>query len=252
MNLSIVTVCYNAESSIGETFESVLKQEYQDYEYLVIDGNSSDHTMQIVEEYRKKFKKKGIAFSVVSENDQGIYDAMNKAIRMAQGTWVYFLNADDRLYNKAVLKNIFSKKYEKADVIYGRVYKCAGNKVEMRAHRDIEEIVREMPFCHQGAFTKTELMKKNLFDQRFAICADYNFMLKMYLQGRCFQRIEDIVAYFSAEGVSSSNYLRMMKEGYQVRRENGIVSWKDRIYFHCYWYPANWYHIQKEARKREK
>lgn len=252
MKLSIVTVCYNAEATIGEAFESVLKQEYQDYEYLVIDGKSSDKTVLLAEEYRKKFEANGIPFHVVSEKDHGIYDAMNKAIAMAKGTWIYFLNADDRLYDTKVLKKVFSRQLIGVDVIYGRVYKCVGTKMELRSHGNIEEIVKEMPFCHQGAFTKTEWMKKFLFDQRFSICADYNFMLKMYLQGRCFQKIEDVVACFSAEGVSSRNYLRMMKEGYQVRKENGVLSWKDRIYFQCYWYPANWYHIQKEARKKGK
>ena len=88
MNLTVVTVCFNAEATIAATFESVLRQEYMDYEYLVIDGKSTDNTMDIVEEYSQRFKEKGISFRMVSEKDHGIYDAMNKAIKMAKATWI--------------------------------------------------------------------------------------------------------------------------------------------------------------------
>ena len=91
--ISIVTVCYNAERTIKSTIESVLKQTYTDYEYILIDGKSTDNTYKIVCSYDKKFKNRGVQYRHISEQDQGIFDAMNKGIQMARGRYINFMNA---------------------------------------------------------------------------------------------------------------------------------------------------------------
>lgn len=247
MNLSIVTVCYNAAATIEATFQSVLEQDYIDYEYIVIDGKSQDETPKLALQYKEEFLKKGVHFQVVSESDKGIYDAMNKAIRLAQGTWIYFLNADDSLYAKDTLSNVFSRKVvSDYDVIYGRVLKIKGATEEMRSHDPVDTIVRRLPFCHQGAFTKTIHMKKELFDLQYTICADYNFFLHIYLQGKQFLKIDTIIAKFSMNGLSSNHFYKMLKEGYRIRDKNGVLGWKEKLYANCYRLPVYWIYSQKK------
>ena len=248
MNLTIVTVCYNAEGFLERTFESAFFQSYTDYEYLVIDGGSNDNTINIVKQFQKKFLEKKIMFDYVSEPDQGIYDAMNKAIKQAKGKWIYFLNANDVFYDNAVLSKVFAQEIPKGiDVIYGKVVKKYKDHDELRKHNEIDEIVNGLPFCHQGAFVRTRLMKQQLFDLRYSICADYNFFLKLYLQGSQFQKIETIIAYYAMGGFSDRQYYKMLKEGYLVQKNNKILNWKQRLYLQCIKLPANWYHIKKVA-----
>ena len=115
MKLSIVTICYNAESEIEKTILSVSKQLFKDYEYIIVDGKSNDKTMDIIERYSDKID------TIISEPDNGIYDAMNKGIDCAKGKWTIFLNAGDYFYNDEVLLKLFTKLdiYENIDVAYG-------------------------------------------------------------------------------------------------------------------------------------
>ena len=91
--LSVITVCYRAGDLIAQTIESVLMQQYTDYEYVFVDGGSKDHTLSVIESYRERFEEKGIRYHVVSEPDQGVYDAMNKGVGEACGQWVLMMNA---------------------------------------------------------------------------------------------------------------------------------------------------------------
>ena len=105
MRFSVITVCLNAESVIAKTIESVLNQTYSPYEYLIFDGNSLDGTVKIAESYRTQFEKKGIRFIIQSEKDSGIFNAMNKGVKAAQGDFVSFLNAGD-IYLRDALEKV--------------------------------------------------------------------------------------------------------------------------------------------------
>lgn len=124
MKVSVVTVCFNAEKLIEETILSVINQTYSDIEYIIIDGASTDGTMNIVNRYRDRIAV------IVSEPDKGIYDAMNKGIALATGEWLNFMNAGDVFCNEKVLKNIFSQNYdEKISFIYSdNIFKENGKK----------------------------------------------------------------------------------------------------------------------------
>ena len=123
--ISIVTVCYNAERSIKSTIESVLKQTYTDYEYILIDGKSTDNTYKIVCSYDKKFKNRGVQYRHISEQDQGIFDAMNKGIQMARGRYINFMNADDKFHDSEVLETLFANQELDDDVIYGNTVRVS-------------------------------------------------------------------------------------------------------------------------------
>lgn len=162
--ITVVTVVYNGEQSIEKTIKSVINQTYANIEYIVIDGKSSDSTVDIIRKYNDKISL------WVSEPDKGIYDAMNKAIDIASGQWINFLNSGDVFYNNEVISKMFTTDYD-FDVLYGGVILrwkfgdelCLPDKKK-----------KEMPFCHQSCFTKTELLKEFHFDLKYKICADRN------------------------------------------------------------------------------
>ena len=105
--VSIITVSYNAEKMISETILSVLSQTYCDYEYIFIDGNSSDKTVEVIGKYKQCFEGKNVDYLLISEPDKGIYDAMNKGTALAKGEWILMLNAGDMLAHERVLEDFF-------------------------------------------------------------------------------------------------------------------------------------------------
>ena len=111
--ITIITICYNAEACIERTILSVINQTYPNIEYIIIDGNSTDNTLQIVEKYKDKITK------IISEPDKGIYDAMNKGLRITTGDWVNFMNAGDSFYSNDVLGKVFCQDYSGISVIWG-------------------------------------------------------------------------------------------------------------------------------------
>ena len=121
MKITVITSVYNGEDTIKRTIESVLTQDVKPYEYLIIDGLSSDRTLKIAESYRAAFENAGIIYSIVSEKDSGIYDAFNKGVLLAKGEYIAFLNADD-WYTPTALKTV-QKTYAEApfDFAYGTI-----------------------------------------------------------------------------------------------------------------------------------
>lgn len=194
--ISIVTVCYNAERSIKSTIESVLKQTYTDYEYILIDGKSTDNTYKIVCSYDKKFKNRGVQYRHISEQDQGIFDAMNKGIQMARGRYINFMNADDKFHDSEVLETLFANQELDDDVIYGNTVRVSRDEKWMTKADPIEFMKWNMPFCHQSSITKTSIMKTEFFDLAYRV-ADYNFFLRLYLNGGTFKYVDLIIADYS-------------------------------------------------------
>ncbi len=120
VKLSIITVCYNAEKTIKRTIESILNQSYKNFEWVVVDGKSKDKTMDIINGYLSKFKDDGINVTLVSEKDNGAYDAMNKGSLLAKGEYLTYMNADDTYYDNFAIEKFAKKANEStADIIYG-------------------------------------------------------------------------------------------------------------------------------------
>ena len=116
--LSIITVCYNAKEDLAQTVDSVLSQTWRNFEYIVVDGDSTDGTKEYLEQLRPSFKEKNITLRYVSEKDEGIYDAMNKGTLMATRHWLMYLNAGDLFVNASVLRNIFADDPD-TQILYG-------------------------------------------------------------------------------------------------------------------------------------
>lgn len=237
--LSIVTVCFNAEETVEKTLKSVLNQIYTNYEYIIIDGASTDNTNQIIQKYLSKFQEKGIIVKYISEKDDGIYFAMNKAIHMACGEWIAFMNADDSYFDDRVLSDIFDgKTYEGYDVLYGDTHFISYEGTKIMKPAQIEVLVDQGAFVHQSSFVKTEIMKEKLFDTSYSLAADYQFFLEIWLDHKQFYYIKDrVVSNFSTLGSSTKrNYssnleLRKIRCLHKIPGKNKFSLWFDYLWW---------------------
>lgn len=199
--ITIITVSYNAAKSIEKTILSVLNQKYSEIQYVIIDGNSTDGTVDIIKKYENRIS------SWISEPDEGIYDAMNKGIDIARGQYIYFLGADDRLVDNEIIKKISGFLTSDIDVVSGQVWlvdealriqKVYSNKF------NLEDIHNGYCIPHQGLFIKTNILKKYRFDCNYKIVADRELFYKLYFDDKIsFFYIDIKVAYYSADGISS-------------------------------------------------
>lgn len=225
---SIITVVYNGKHEIKKTIESVLTQNCTDYELLVIDGASSDGTPQAAMQYADVFQKKGIGFTVVSEPDEGIYDAMNKGIRKSCGEWLYFLNAGDCLYDAGVLRRVADKVQGDcgtAGIVYGDIYSERGEKgCVMKSKPNVDEMERNIPFCHQAVFVRGELHRRHLYNTSYRLAADYDFFLGEYRNGTHFQYMDVVVARFDLDGASNNNRKQLFLEYHTIYQKYGLES----------------------------
>ena len=212
--ISIVTVSYNAVLTIEQTILSVINQTYPNVEYIIIDGGSTDGTVDIIKKYADK-----IAYWV-SEPDKGIYDAMNKGVVVATGEWINFMNAGDIFTDSDVIDKLFHQ-----NIIINRVGIVFGDTLVVFRNR--EKIVRFgddahhkiMPSCHQSIFCRRNLLVSNPFDLRYKIAADYNFFFQLKQRKVEFQYIQLVVAIYDAtDGISSRNVWRTQKEMMTIER----------------------------------
>ncbi len=212
MKVSIITVCYNAQAFIENAIKSVVSQTYDNIEYIIVDGNSTDGTMDIVNRYKAKIAK------VVSEKDNGIYDAMNKGVKMSSGDIIYFLGADDTLYDNNVIFDIaveFNKDLD-IDLIYGKVMyrKVDGTGVPESnlPHNKNYQVKNKNDLmyngiCHQAIFAKKCLFERaGYFNTRYKICADFNWLVSVFgYQGLGVTYIDRYIANYSDQGFSAES-----------------------------------------------
>lgn len=234
--VTIVTVCYNAAESIRKTMESVLMQTYPNVEYLIIDGASTDDTLSIVKSMENAFLQKGFAFRYYSEKDSGIYDAMNKGIRLATGKWINFMNAGDGFYSEDVLMRTF-KDNPKENLLYGdTIFQMSFGDILLKP-KNIDSLRKHMVFCHQSVFIPTQVMKDYPFGLEYRIAGDYKFFYDYYNRGGSFRYLGYTIAYFESEsGLSSANSLQAHKENAQIRSEHLSYLWQLKYKFKCFSY----------------
>lgn len=199
--ISVVTVCYNACNDIEKTLVSVLNQNYENLEYVIIDGLSSDGTQDVINCCVEKYQLRDIKF--ISEPDKGIYDAMNKGIDMATGEWINFMNAGDLFVDNKVVEDIVDGIKGEYDVLFGNSLQCNNGIIRQRKGKIKQG---EFPTLgHQSTFVKTALMKEWRFDVKYKICADFDFLYKLYKQGYQFLYIDRDVDLFDVSGLSSTH-----------------------------------------------
>ena len=231
VKVSVVTICFNEEKKIRKTMESVLKQTYENVEYIIKDGVSTDNTNVTIDAILSDYEGKNVRHII--KLDDGIYDAMNQAISECQGEWIIFINAGDYLATNDILKDIFDKDIsERIDILYGNVITkdFSGESVWIA---DINKLPYKMPFSHQACFIRTKIAKELEFDVDYRIVADYEMILRCYERGCLFQNVNNIIAVFELDGVSSQNYLEKNKEHYQVLSNHKIMNTKLILKYPC-------------------
>jgi glycosyltransferase involved in cell wall biosynthesis len=230
IKVSVITVTYNSEAYIAHTIESVLKQDYESIEYWIIDGASTDKTVEIAREYSGRFQEKGWDYHIVSESDAGIYDAMNKGIRLATGNIIGIINSEDSYEPDAVKTAVNTFDTTDCEIMFGNllVYKTNGHKFVKRGKlSDFYQTSRN--WNHPTMFVKSELYKQYPFENK-GIHDDYAFYLKMRRQNRKVVVVDKQMAIFRMGGTSNKKgikaaWKRMQDRYHYCYRENGYSRW---------------------------
>lgn len=206
--ISVITVAYNAALLIEDTIHSVLGQDYAEIEYIIIDGASTDSTLDIIQKHQEKV-------ILISEPDKGVYDAMNKGIEKASGEWILFMNAGDHFYSKSVISDVMKHyaSYDEFSVVYGDAEFRLKHIAYINEASDEVSTNQYMPFSHQAAFTRTNVAKQAKFDLKYKIAADAAFFLRLIVEGHKMKHISVTVCSYNAlEGLSADNDIERSKE----------------------------------------
>lgn len=228
--ISVITVCYNAEYSIESTIKSIVEQTYKNIEYIVIDGGSTDSTVEVIKKYADK-----IAYWV-TEPDNGIYDAMNKGIEKATGDYIIFVNSGDYLYENTTLQQVaeYINTTSDYDMIYGRskIITTEGHITDLIVNHGIGNIWKGPCFRHGALLAKTSVLKGNNFEltPKLKIAADFDFIYKAFKKGCRFQEIDVVVVAFQAEGASDNPY-RHIKDSVYILKKYGDWNLKTKLYY---------------------
>jgi glycosyltransferase involved in cell wall biosynthesis len=210
--VSVITVVFNGEQGIENTIKSVIDQTFLDKEFIVIDGASTDLTVEIINKYRDRIDV------FVSEKDNGIYDAMNKGLAMAKGEWISFMNSGDTFYTKDAVAEFFKREseFKRAYIAFGDV-----NIIHPKSSKMMKQSTKNIRYdsiCHQGEFVNRKvLLAHSGYNAVYKVYADFDFQLKAFLEG------EDNLVYvpvclanYNMEGVSSKMFYHFLPEYLQI------------------------------------
>ena len=224
--ISVITVCYNSKKTIEDTIKSVLNQTYQNYEYIIIDGCSTDGTIDLVKSYIPKFNGR---LTFISEPDKGIYNAMNKGIRKATGDLICLLNSDDYYELDAFETMNANYNGEKYKIQYGLQRVITNGKEEMCIMKNHQFLCNAM-IPHQTCFVTRETYRKfGLFDESFRSAADYEFTVRVSRHKEViFQPIYKIIVCFRSGGMSES--LTGALEEEVIMKKYGFIGEKKYLY----------------------
>ena len=214
MKLSIITVNLNNREGLQKTIDSVICQTFHDFEWIVIDGGSTDGSKELIEQYAYHFAY------WVSEPDKGIYNAMNKGIKVAKGEYLQFLNSGDWLYDKTILEQCFSLDIS-ADIEYGDLCFCneMTSEIYHYPHQLSIWFLYNLSLGHPATFIKRSILQETLYDEHLKLVSDWKFFLIQALEGRRFKHIDKVISCFDTTGASSANTELVEKEREHVLNE---------------------------------
>ncbi|MCQ2182438.1 MAG: glycosyltransferase [Bacteroidales bacterium] len=224
--VSVITVTYNAEKWIEATIRSVLAQTCTDYEYLIIDGASVDGTVALAKKFEPDFQGR---LQIISEPDNGIYDAMNKGLRKAKGDFVWFVNAGDRVYAPDTLQAISEYIGRGVDIIYGKasIIDDSGRQVSEHHKKTPAALTRKslldgMVVCHQAILVRRTIAP--LYDVSYRICSDYDWVVRCVSSSDGNRFIDNYICKFLTQGLSRRYRKLAWLERFRImRRHYGLL-----------------------------
>ncbi len=227
LQLSVIIPTYNSEKTIAETLKSIVEQNAKGIECLIIDGVSADKTIDIVKTYVDKHS----FIKYISEPDNGIYDAMNKGIALAKGSYLYFMGSDDVFYSKDILHNLFSLDcFNTTDLIYGDVL-FKYNKMKVGEEKTYLKLIKNLEnICHQSIFYSRHIFEKlGQYDLNYPIYADFNMNIRCFRDATITKKyIDTVICIFNEKGAShfqrsKDNYIIDLHEEYVKTYEDPVA-----------------------------
>ncbi len=216
--ISIITVVLNDVEHIEQTIQSVINQDFESIEYIVIDGQSTDGTMEIIKEYSEHID------ILISEKDRGLYDAMNKGLAFATGEYILFLNSGDRLFDNQTISKIFASS-SSADVYYGDAQIIAPDDTprglrRLRPPRQLtwKSLRRGMLVSHQAFVARRSICPK--FNLKYRFSADYDWMIRVLRQAKIIVNTSIIIVKYLDEGLTKKNLRKSLKERFWIMSHN--------------------------------
>lgn len=218
MKLSIITINYNNLEGLRKTASSVLSQKWRDFEWIIIDGGSTDGSRDLIDEIAARSDSQ-ISYWC-SERDKGVYNAMNKGILKAQGEYLNFMNSGDYFFDDTTLFNVFSAD-RFSDIIYGDHIKYSGGQEEYLKSPDNYKLSKFLKYGinHQSTFIKRTLFNEELYDESIRICSDWKLFLKWIILNKSFFYIGQPICRFEGSGLSSSLQEVLIEEKKQIKQE---------------------------------
>jgi len=232
--ITIITVCFNAEKHIEQTIQSVISQKDCDFECIIVDGASTDKTLQIIKQYESQITH------WISEPDKGIADAMNKGVALATGEYILFLHADDYLVDNHAISSAVRQMNSDADIFaFDILYKTKAKQIRKSTKPFGVRTYFKTPVMHQGAFCKKTLFQQlGGFNTDLTIAMDYEFFYKAYQQGAIMEVHYHVLSVMRDTGISSRqdwpNLKQRFMEEKRVHKENNKSSIMAIVY-NVYW-----------------
>lgn len=235
--ISVITITYNAEGFLEKTMQSVLQQKNSSVEYILIDGNSKDQTVDIIRRFEKEIADgkhpavKPSDFRYISEPDKGLYDAMNKGLQMATGDFVWFINAGDKIYDEHTIEKIEIelKLNPASDVVYGQSLMIDENDQPVGERHKIapanlkkKHLLRGLVVCHQSILVRKSIAP--LYDLQYKISADYDWTNKVLARSKGNLFIDNYISRFMIAGLSSIKRKDALRERFSIMKKHfGLI-----------------------------
>ena len=235
--ITIVTVCRNAEATLERAVLSVLNQTYPQVEYVIVDGASTDGTLAILERYRDRIR-------FVSEADKGVYDAMNKALKLSHGDWLLFLGADDYLVKDTILEEVAGQLKDPDAVYYGDVY--YGSEEDRRFGKVSRYTVMCKLISHQATFYPKSSYSQLDYDIRYPVAADRVYNITLFSRGVRFRYLDRVISFFSTSGLSFQVRDRVfLKDRFRLAWKLGPIPFLVFLGYFLYFHTHHFLHLCK-------
>jgi glycosyltransferase involved in cell wall biosynthesis len=220
--LSVITIVYNNVRDIERTIRSVVNQTYANIEYVIVDGQSNDGTLQIIEKYKDRIAK------FISEKDEGIYDAMNKGLSLATGDYVIFMNSGDEFYDSETVAAVFASG-DDADIYYGETEMIAddGSSLGQRRHQAPAKFTWRgfkygMSISHQAIYIRRSLAE--LYDRRYRLSSDIDWVIRAARKAKKIVNVNRYLAKYLVGGMSKKKHRQSLMERFDIMKRNyGLI-----------------------------